>query len=251
LNQDYPNVEYIVMDGGSTDGSVDIIRRHEDRIASWTSERDTGQTGAIRRGFGRATGTIFAWLNSDDLLAPSAVRIAVDALRRFPHVGAVYGDRLHIDAKGNVIGVNRMPAFYRSMLRRNITLPQETVFFRRDMYEKAGELDESLAFSLDFDLWVRMAAVAPLHHVPAFLGSYREHATSKSVLAEKYAVEQEQVYTKHFGGPLPGPGGMRWNRLRHKARLAIERCGGAYRREVEHVRELMAQEMPAATPALA
>src|SRR5437867_5556810 len=128
LNQDYPKIEYIVMDGGSSDGSVDIIRRYEERLASWTSQRDNGQTDAIRRGFDRATGTIFAWLNSDDLLAPSAVRIAVDAFRRFPDAGVVYGDRLHIDAKGNVIGVNRMPACYRSMLRRNITLPQETAF---------------------------------------------------------------------------------------------------------------------------
>src|SRR4051812_14445675 len=155
--QDYPNIEYIVMDGGSTDGSVEIIRKHEDHLASWASERDNGQTSAIMKGLERASGSILAWLNSDDLLAPSAVRIAVAALRRAPEIGVVYGDRLHIDGKGNVIGVNRMPAFYPAMFGRNITLPQETVFFRRSVYQAAGGLDPTLRFSLDFDLWVRLA----------------------------------------------------------------------------------------------
>jgi glycosyltransferase involved in cell wall biosynthesis len=253
LGQDYANIEYIVMDGGSSDGSVDIIRRHEERIASWTSERDNGQTDGIRRGFARSTGEILAWLNSDDLLAPSAVRIAVGALRRFADAGTVYGDRLHIDAKGNVIGINRMPAFYPSMFRRNITLPQETVFFRRDAYEKAGGLDESLAFSMDFDLWVRLAKVAPMRHVPAFLGSYREHPASKSITPRKYMDEHQRVYAKHFAGrALPAGLAATWNRLQHKARLAIEqRLCSEYRREVAQLRELCAQQEAAAPPASA
>jgi glycosyltransferase involved in cell wall biosynthesis len=253
LGQDYPRIEYIVMDGASDDGSVEIIRRHEDRIASWTSERDKGQTDAIRRGFARSTGEILAWLNSDDLLAPSAVRIAVDALRRFPDAGTIYGDRLHIDAKGNVIGINRMPAFYPSMFRRNITLPQETVFFRREAYEKAGGLDESLAFSMDFDLWVRLAKVAPVRHVPAFLGSYREHAASKSVTPRKYMDEHERVYAKHFSGrKLPRGLAAKWNRLQHKTQVAIQRslCG-EYRSEVAHIRELCGKESVAVVEASA
>jgi glycosyltransferase involved in cell wall biosynthesis len=254
LNQDYPHIEYIVMDGGSTDGSVEIIRRYEDRLASWTCQRDNGQTDAIRRGFARATGAVFAWLNSDDTLAPSAVRIAVDAMRRFPQAGVIYGDRLHVDAKGNVIGVNRMPAFYPSMFLRNLTLPQETVFFRREVYEKAGELDETLAFSMDFDLWVRMAKIAGtggVRHVPAFLGCYREHASSKSVTPQRYADEHARVYTKHFGRALPSARRMRWNRWLHLARLAIERRGRAYQSEVAYLRELAEQDIPAiAAPAL-
>jgi glycosyltransferase involved in cell wall biosynthesis len=258
LGQDYPEIEYIVMDGGSTDGSVDIIRKHEDRLAVWSSQRDTGQASAINRGFARATGTIFAWLNSDDLLAPSAVRIAVDALRRFPSVGVIFGDRLHIDARGNVIGINRMPAYYASMLRRNITWPQETVFFRRSVFEEVGGVDETLRFSLDFDLWARMAKVTQVRHVPAFLGSFREHGESKSVAfhkndnrdADRYLAEHEQVYRKHFGRSLPGRRRMKWNRLLHKARLGFERCGRAHQREMAHLREIRAQDFPA-TPSLA
>ena len=153
LAQDYPHIEYFVIDGGSTDDSAEIIRRYVTRLAYWVSEPDRGQTYAINKGFARATGSILAWLNSDDLLAPSAVRIAVAYLRAQADVGLVYGDRLHIDCRGNVIGVNRMPAFYAAMLARNITLPQETAFFRRDAFERAGGIDQTLHFSMDFDLW--------------------------------------------------------------------------------------------------
>lgn len=240
LNQDYAGeIEYIVMDGGSTDGSVELIERYEDELASWTCERDEGQANAINRGFARASGTIFAWVNSDDLLAPSAVMLAVDALsRRGNEVGVVYGDRLHIDARGNVIGINRMPAYYVDMFRRNFTLPQETVFFRREVFEAAGKLDETLKFSLDFDLWVRMSARAGIHHIPAFLGSFREHETSKSVNADRYLGEHELVYRKHFGRALPSKMRMRVNRLMHKARLAVYRNSAVYRTEVARIHEL-------------
>jgi glycosyltransferase involved in cell wall biosynthesis len=255
LAQDYPNIEYLIMDGGSTDGSVEIIRKHEDHLACWTSERDNGQTSAIRKGFDRATGSIFAWLNSDDLLAPSAVRIVVDLLRRLPDVGVVYGDRLHIDAKGNVIGINRMPAFYPAMFARNITLPQETVFFRRGVYELVGGLDETLRFSLDFDLWVRMSAVTNFRHVPAFLGSFREHTTSKSVAfhsegnrdGDRYLEEHARVLRWHFGRPLPTPAQTKWNRLRHKARLLIEQMSQSRRDQVARIRGLIEQKELVAT----
>jgi glycosyltransferase involved in cell wall biosynthesis len=244
LRQDYPHIEYIVMDGGSTDGSVDLIRRYEDQLSSWISERDGGQSNAINRGFARSSGTIFAWVNSDDLLAPSAVRIAVDALER-TKVGVVYGDRIHIDARGNVIGINRQPSYYASMFKRNFTLPQETVFFRRSVFDQVGGLDETLKFALDFDLWVRMSRVTAMHHVPAFLGSFREHGASKSVNAEIYLPEHARVYRQHFGRPLPGAMTMRVNRVIHKSRLFADRMSSAFRGEEDHVRQLMAQPMPA------
>src|SRR5204862_4065960 len=129
------------------------------RLSFWVSEKDGGQSEAINKGFRRSRGQILAWLNSDDVLAPSAVRLAVEFRQQDERGGLVYGDRLHIDARGNVIGINRMPAWYPSMLRRNITLPQETVSFQRDVLERAGALDEKLKFSMDFDLWCRMAKV--------------------------------------------------------------------------------------------
>jgi glycosyltransferase involved in cell wall biosynthesis len=222
LGQDYPEIEYIVIDGGSTDGSVELIRRHERELAYWVSERDSGQSAAINKGFARATGEILAWVNSDDLLAPSAVRLAVAFLADDAQVGLIYGDRLHIDARGNVIGINRMPAYYPVMLRRNITLPQETVFFRRDAFHRAGGLDETLKFSMDFDLWCRMAKVTSLRHIPAFLGLFREHDESKSMNAAVYEREHEEVFARYFGRKPPRSAAARVNRMMHQMRLALE-----------------------------
>ena len=104
LEQDYPNLEYIVIDGGSTDGSVEIINKYADQLAYWQSQPDQGQTDAINQGFAHATGEILAWLNSDDLLLPGAVSAAVRALEEHPEAAMVYGDALLINAQGKTIG---------------------------------------------------------------------------------------------------------------------------------------------------
>ncbi|MCH7686146.1 MAG: glycosyltransferase [Planctomycetes bacterium] len=225
--QDYPNIEHIVIDGGSTDGSVEILRRHEHNLAWWVSEPDNGQTHALCKGFARAKGSILAWLNSDDLLAPSAVRIAEEFLSTNPQIGLVYGDRIRIDSRGNVTGFDKHPTYYNSMLSRNITLPQETVFFRRNLFEQAGGLDETLSFSMDFDLWCRLAKVTQFKHIAAFLGYFREHSECKSVQyqqsgpdgSEKYYDEHRRVYRHHFGREIPRGLRTRWNRVLHKLRL--------------------------------
>jgi glycosyltransferase involved in cell wall biosynthesis len=235
--QDYPRIEHIVVDGGSSDGTLDIIRRHERSLARWMSEPDEGQTDAIAKGFSLASGDILAWLNSDDLLMPSAVRVAVAELVGDPALGLVYGDRIEIDSRGNITNVVQLPSHRNSMFRRNFTIPQETAFFRRQAYEAAGGVDRSLHFAMDFDLWVRLAAVAPMRHVPLFLGSYRQHGTSKSVeihadgAGQKYSTESEAVYRRHFGRGLPSRRMMFWYRVASKGRLVIERASRDYRRE--------------------
>jgi glycosyltransferase involved in cell wall biosynthesis len=183
LNQDYPNIEYIVIDGGSTDGSIDIIKKYEDRLSYWISEPDTGQSNAINKGFKNATGEIFNWLNSDDLLMPSATTIAVHYLTNHSEYGMVYGDRLVVDENDQVLACVELPSFRPSLLRFGRFLPQETSFFRRDLWRRANGLDEDLHISMDRDLWLKFIKIGKLYHIPFILGSWRQHASAKSYLA--------------------------------------------------------------------
>ena len=163
LNQTYPNVEYIIIDGASQDGTVDIIRSYEDRVAYWVSEPDQGQTDAINKGFSIAKGEIIAWLNSDDTLLPLAVEEAVAFLSEHPKVGLVYGDAHYIDKDSRMIG--DFPAAQTSLaqLRRGyVHIPQQASFFRKTLWDQVGPLDPSFYFAMDYDLWVRLAAISQI-----------------------------------------------------------------------------------------
>lgn len=246
LNQDYPNLEYIIIDGGSTDGSVDIIRKYEDRLAFWVSEPDRGQADAINKGFEQATGSIFAWLNSDDLLEPSAVSLAVYSLMRYPDVGMVYGDRTMIDARSNVLGHLIGGSFRLYLFRAYMAIPQETVFFRRDLFYEVGGLDESLEFVFDLDLWCRMQRVAKIRHLPAFMGRYREHSQAKSYdftlpvptpLRLRFVRERNQVYQRYFV-PYKPACVSRLIRAFELLRRQLERRAGWYGEEVAAFRKV-------------
>lgn len=246
LQQDYPTIEYMVMDGGSSDGSVEIIRHYQDRLAYWVSEPDTGQSSAINKGFTHGTGRIFGWLNADDLLAPSAVSIAVCFLEAEPDVGLVYGDRVEIDAKGNTLRYLRCPPHDPEMFRKYVTLPQETVFFRREVFEAAGGLDESLHFAMDLDLWCRIARVTRMRHVPAFLASFRRHELSKSVVYDaatdetrgRYDEERELVMQRHFGRRSPGRLERRLYDLQRKGAVLLASRTAQHRSDTAAIRSI-------------
>ncbi|MFH1907978.1 MAG: glycosyltransferase family 2 protein [Chloroflexota bacterium] len=185
LEQDYPDIEYILVDGGSSDGSVDIIRRYSERLAWWVSEPDKGQTEALNKGFARANGEILAWLNSDDTYEPHAVAEAVEFLQSRPEVGLVYGDANFIDQDGRLIG--RFPAAqtdYRRLRRGYVHIPQQAAFFRADLWRKIGPLDPSFYFAMDYDLWVRIAALAPIQYTPRTWANFRLHTQGKTVAAD-------------------------------------------------------------------
>jgi glycosyltransferase involved in cell wall biosynthesis len=185
LEQDYPNLEYIIVDGGSSDGSVDIIHRYADRLAWWVSERDQGQTDAINKGFARARGEIMAYLNSDDTYQPGAVAEAVEFLRSRPEVGLVYGDASFIDENGRVIG--RFPAAqtdYRRLRQGYVHIPQQAAFFRASLWRQVGPLDPSFYFAMDYDLWVRLARLAPVQYTPRLWANFRLHAHGKTIAAD-------------------------------------------------------------------
>jgi len=204
LEQDYPRIEYIIIDGGSTDGSVEIIRKYADRLACWVSEPDQGQTDAINKGFARASGRVLAWLNSDDLYRPGAVREAVEFLQAHPQAGMVYGDADFIDAQGQVIG--RFPAAQtdHARLRRGyVHIPQQAAFFRGDLWRQVGPLDPSFYFAMDYDLWVRLSAVAPLIYHPRTWAAFRLHAGAKTIAAdERCWPEMLRVHYREGGSPL-------------------------------------------------
>jgi glycosyltransferase involved in cell wall biosynthesis len=182
LEQDYPRIEYIVMDGGSTDGSVDIIKKHQDKIQFWVSEQDKGQTDAINKGFNRATGDILAWLNSDDTYNPKAVGEAVKFLMDNPDVAMVYADCNFIDERGNVIGkFASRQTDYQKLRRGYVHIPQQTMFFRAKYWKEVGPLDPSFYFAMDYDLWVRIAKRAPIQYLPGRTwANFRIHTSSKT-----------------------------------------------------------------------
>ena len=184
LEQDYPHLEYIVVDGGSTDGSQDIIERHTDRLAHWISETDLGQTDAINKGFNMARGKILAWLNSDDTYNPGAISEAVEYLTSNPEVGMVYGNAYYIDVEDSRIG--RYPARQTSYegLRRGVnTVCQQSMFFRASLWKVVGPLDPSFYYAMDYDLWVRLAERAPIAFVDRYWANFRLHDDSKSLTA--------------------------------------------------------------------
>lgn len=182
LGQLGPRCEYRVMDAGSTDGSVEIIRRHEARLAGWRSEPDRGPAEAINKGFVGTSGEIMAWLNSDDIWFPGTVERVLEYFARHPEVDVVYGHRILLDPADHRIGHWTLPPHDGEMLLWADYIPQETMFWRRSIWERAGGgLDESYKFAFDWDLLLRFQrAGARFHRMPRFLGGFRVHSGQKS-----------------------------------------------------------------------
>lgn len=182
LSQDYPELEYIVVDGGSTDGSGEILAKYENELDAVVSEPDLGQTDAINKGFSLAEGEIFAWLNSDDTYLPGAIREAVDFLQKHPEVGMVYGNAFYMDERGErVARYPAGPTDYRGLRRGVNTIPQQAMFFRSNLWKLVGPLDPSFYYAMDYDLWVRIASLSPIAFHDRYWANFRLHSVSKSM----------------------------------------------------------------------
>ena len=181
LDQGYPNLEYHVQDGASTDETVGILERYAGKL-SWESQPDTGQTQAINRGFAHVSGDIMAWLNSDDILLPGALAYVADYFATHPEVDVIYGHRLLIDQDDRQIGRWMVPRHNDYVLSWADYVPQETLFWRRRVWQKVGgRVDESFRFAMDWDLLVRFRDVgACFVRVPRFLGGFRIHPEQKT-----------------------------------------------------------------------
>ncbi len=204
LLQGYPNLEYIIIDGGSTDGSVEIIRKYKPWLAYSVSEPDEGQVFAIVKGWEQSSGEIMAYLNSDDTYLPGAITNAVNALELNPEAGAVCGRELRIDDSGMVISERFVSAESITLLDLLLFnfVPQPATFLRRSALEQAGGLDTRFQLVFDFELWTRVACCRGIKCIPEVLATTRWHSDTKT-LTQRPAIAQEltRVVTKTFESP--------------------------------------------------
>jgi glycosyltransferase involved in cell wall biosynthesis len=253
LEQDYSSIEHIVIDGGSTDGSLEVIKEYEDRLAYWVSEPDQGQSDAINKGFNVSSGAILGWLNSDDLLERSAISIAVYFLLKHPKVGMVYGNRVYIDQKDNIRTYLVSPAFHPYHLSWGITIPQETAFWRRQLFFDVGGLDLDLKNAMDTDLWCRFSKVTRIKHIPAFMGRYRVHPQAISSRVSNSSdpegaalLEQANAVRRRHFGRVPSPLIRPWVRRFNGLRLLFEKQTQCYKQEIQQIRLIQTYGLPGA-----
>ena len=229
LDQEYPDLEYVVIDGGSTDGTVDIIRRFADRLTYWVSEPDEGQYDAINKGFARTSGEIMAWLNSDDKYTPWAFDVVGEVFSLFPEVEWITTlFPLLWDERGRAVWCSERRGYSREGFLRGEHLPgrchatldyiqQESTFWRRSLWDRAGgRLDASVRLAADFELWARFYQHGELHGVGTPLGGFRFHETQKTATQlDQYAKEALQALRRHGGRPYGRLGAfVRWQLAR-------------------------------------
>lgn len=200
LEQEYPNLEYIIIDGGSRDDSVSIIQKYQKDVAFWVSEPDKGQTDAINKGLARATGEIVTWLNSDDLHFPDTLATISRAFQHEPEADVIYGDYSLITRRGTeFLRRYEIPFHFNLMLYGVNFIGQPSAFFRRSLLERFGYLDPSYHYAMDHEFWLRVASRgASFRHIKHFLSKYRYHSDSKTVdAAEKFFSEMDRTRTKY------------------------------------------------------
>ncbi len=201
IGQGYPRLQYAVMDGGSTDGTVEVVERYRDRLHHLQSGSDAGQASAINRGFEHCAGEIMGWINSDDLLLPGSLAYVAGVFAKHPEVDLVYGHRVLLDEEGRDVGIWVTPRHCADSLRWFDFLPQETVFWRRRLRDRAGGLDEGIEVAFDWDLFLRFQETgARILRVPRFLGGFRLHPRQRSRVHHEAAQDEIAAIRERWNG---------------------------------------------------
>lgn len=201
LQQSYPHIEYWVMDGGSKDGTLEILQSYTGRL-QWVSEPDGGQVDAINKGLQRTTGDILAYLNSDDVLMPGAVQQVVDFFAQHPDIAFVYGDALAIDEHERHYGLraNVQACDFDYLLHRGDPIVQPAAFWRRELWEAIGQFDGSYNFVFDYEYWLRAAQRYSLHYLQMPLAQERIHGTAKTSVGGVSRIQELERLGKQYGG---------------------------------------------------
>lgn len=182
LAQNYEDLEYFIIDGGSTDGSVEIIKKYEKHLTYWVSEKDNGQSEALNKGFRRATGEVLTWINSDDILLPGALQAAADAFSKAgPEIGLIYGGARLFDDNGPLQDIFHTSTPCPEAYTAGMIFAQPASFFRREALEEVGLINEGLHYGMDYDLFCRLSLVTRFQNMPQMFAKYRLHRTSKTV----------------------------------------------------------------------
>ena len=202
LTQDYPRIEYLVMDGGSTDQTLEILRRYEGRLR-WVSAKDRGTADAVNKGFERTEGELFTYLNADDLLLPGAVSAAVNALQFVPGVAGVYGNAWWIDESGTRLRSYPVRDFDPKLLESECFICQPASFVRREAFRNLGGLDPSLALTFDYEFWMRYCRLYSLKKIEEPLACSRMHAANKSLGRKKEVFEETFLVMRRYYGYVP------------------------------------------------
>ena len=224
LAQDWPLTEHIVVDGGSTDGTVDILRRYDRQLAHWVSEPDRGQSHAVNKGVARATGDLIGWINSDDVYLPGAFQAVAEHFDRHPEVDACYGGLAVIDAEDRVIDAYWPPRVdVRVTLAIGLNIYGQALFVRRSVWEKLGGIDEKLHMAMDYDFIVRLMLEHKLGRIERYLGALRMHDATKTGRAKSdpSAVGQREI--AELRRRYAARAGLDSSMLLSRARLQVRR----------------------------
>ena len=199
LSQDYPNIEYIVVDAGSTDETLAILEKYRGRLEFYSGP-DHGTADAINKGFARLHGSVFAYLNADDTYLPGAISTAMRSLAAEPEAGVVYGDANWVDEQGRALAPYPVQPFDAALLSQECFISQPAAFIRREVFELAGRMDPKLQYAYDYDLWIRIARLYPLRKVDTLLANSRMHLDNKTV-GQRRAVLREtlELLESHYG----------------------------------------------------